>query len=342
MSDKSSTPSGRRFRPLGRVTELVHEAERAHVRDEQRVFVAADGFEVALAETLVRRLLAFARAAAPKEWLGLLVGLRCKDAEGDHIAVLGVVPDVAAETGPMTVATTHASEFRTRTLAQELYPDALILGWVHSHPSLGVRFSTTDRENQATWRESHHLGIVVDPWSHEELSVYRGPASELLRRCAASSTPAVETAEVPTTQPPGECAPPPPADRNPRSEADTPRSVRRTVELLAFLVVLLALSSVNTLRTLTDWVGHIEARFDQHVRASSPTSAAHAPLCVAPADGGVVEPSKNTERRTDHLEPRQVGRRTPAVRGARTAPADATSTVQPHAMSAARPASSPR
>ena len=60
------------------------------------------------------------------------------------------------------------------------YPDAVLLGWVHSHVRCGVTFSSTDRATQATWRESYSLGIVVDPWHPRELTVYRGPKAEAL------------------------------------------------------------------------------------------------------------------------------------------------------------------
>ena len=155
--------------------------QREAARAGYRIFRSRDGFEVALGVAVIRRAILMGRSAAPNEWIGLLVGQLFSDDGGDHVVVVGLVPDVDAVVGPGFVATSHESEFRTRALARTLFPDGIIVGWVHGHVRHGVQYSATDRQNQATWRKEHAIGIVVDPWDPKELAVYRGPESELLQ-----------------------------------------------------------------------------------------------------------------------------------------------------------------
>jgi len=168
------------FVPLGNVAEPVHDAEREVARTACRVFRGADGFEAAVPESTVERLIEFGRQAAPNEWYGLVVGKRYRDKAGLHAIVLGVVPDTECRSGLASVRTTEQSEFRTRFTAQVLFPDCVPLGWVHTHPRLGLCFSGTDRVNQSTWTQPHSLGLVVDPWHQRRIAVYRGPQAELL------------------------------------------------------------------------------------------------------------------------------------------------------------------
>jgi proteasome lid subunit RPN8/RPN11 len=148
------------------------------------LYRGSDGIEVAVPEQVVDRIAAFGASAAPREWCGLVVGRICEDDLGRHVVVLGVVPDPDAHTGNYSVKTTTESEFRTRLNARTLYPDGSIVGWVHTHPRLGLAFSGTDFRNQATWTQPHSLGLVVDPWHPDRIRVYRGPEGEQLTQGA--------------------------------------------------------------------------------------------------------------------------------------------------------------
>lgn len=204
------------FVPLGVVEVPVLRRPRLDARSAHRVFRGTDGIEVAIPESVIGRLLAFARNAAPNEWLGLVVGQRCEDTRGEHLLVLGLVPDCLARADRGRVETTHASEHETRSLARTLYPDAILLGWVHSHVRCGVTFSSTDRATQATWRERYSLGIVVDPWDPRVLTVYRGPESEALTAIPMKATAPREQPPVaiaPRIEPPTTPAPPRPRRR---------------------------------------------------------------------------------------------------------------------------------
>jgi proteasome lid subunit RPN8/RPN11 len=168
------------FRPVSHVTEPITPVARALARTGYLIFRGADGFEVAIPAQVVERMLAFGRAAAPLEWFGLVVGRVGEDERGRHVVVLGVVPDPEARAERHFVQSTVASEFETRTSARTLYPDGIVVGWVHGHVRQGAQYSSTDRENQTSWGQTHSLGVVVDPWDPKRVAVYRGPRSELL------------------------------------------------------------------------------------------------------------------------------------------------------------------
>lgn len=170
------------FTPVMVVEEPVHALAREQARGGYRIFRGRDGFEVALLEHVIERMIAWGRRAAPMEWFGLVVGRTCEDDRGRHVVVLGVVPDPEARAEHGYVETSAASEFRTRTSARLLYPDGIIVGWVHGHVRHGARYSETDRRTQATWMQAHSLGIVVDPWDPREIAVYRGPECEEMAR----------------------------------------------------------------------------------------------------------------------------------------------------------------
>lgn len=231
----TNAADGDGFDALGVVEEPVEAREREGARSGYRIFAAPDGFEAAVPEQVIARTLSWARSSAPNEWYGLIVGRLCEDERGRHVVVLGVVPDGDARATTGFVETSHASEFATRTLCRGLYPDGVIVGWAHSHPRLGVRYSATDKRNQATWTQSHSLGIVVDPWDPAELTVYRGPTSEVLSR-RPSGGPSTELAgdvsfRAVTTTPKGPCLGAATARSTPRRV----RSVLAKVVLAAFL-----------------------------------------------------------------------------------------------------------
>jgi len=168
------------FVPVAQSEERVLRASPEMARSGYRTFRGADGFEAAIPEDVVARVKALGRSAAPREWHGLVIGQLYEDLGRTHVVVRGVVPDESALASSGYVETTPEGEWKTRTLAHILYPDCLILGWIHGHVRVGARFSATDRRTQTTWKQPHALGIVVDPWDLAELGVYRGPEAELL------------------------------------------------------------------------------------------------------------------------------------------------------------------
>lgn len=266
--------SGGAFHARGVREEPTWELDRTEARTAHRVFRAADGFEVSVPERLLKRAVAIGESNAPLEWIGQLVGTRYRDGRGRHAVVEAVVQDLAAKREPHFVTSTHDSEGRTKALAREQFPDAVVLGWIHGHVRHGVRYSRRDFENQATWTDPDSIGIVVDPWNPDLLAVYRGPAGELLTLVArdVAAENALATPQVVATG--GNDA------RTPRTTRTHTRGCRRRlhsalIEIAAFVVGL--------------WMGWTDARvraFERR-RASATTSATTA----AQGRGFIADPT---------------------------------------------------
>jgi proteasome lid subunit RPN8/RPN11 len=201
MFDRGADTS---FTPLGVLDEPIWHEERSLARVGYLVYSGSSGFEVAISEHVVERMMLLGRQAAPREWYGLLVGRVYEDDVGRHVVILGVVPDPEADAHTGSVRTSFDSELRTRMAARLLYPDGVSVGWAHGHIRYGARYSSTDFKNQATWTQPHSIGIVVDPFSDPRLGVYRGPEGELLE-------PVMPSAPLPVTLKPtgGNAAPRP-------------------------------------------------------------------------------------------------------------------------------------
>lgn len=284
---------GTGFRPVGLVAESVSAVDRATARAGYRVFRGAAGFEAAIPEQVVERMLALGHAAAPLEWLGLVVGRVGQDARGRHVVVLGVVPDPNALAELHFVQSTVASESETRSRARALYPDGVVVGWVHGHVRHGAQYSPTDRENQATWRQEHSLGIVVDPWDPRELAVYRGPQCELLAPATDREAGALR-ARVPAEGVGRSVAAEP--TTHPAAAGVSPGAARkRMVGRAAKCIVLAALALVGTAwaarldrsqRELTARMGKVERRLGRLEEDRSCRDRPWAPRPVAPPGTG--------------------------------------------------------
>jgi proteasome lid subunit RPN8/RPN11 len=145
-------------------------------------FLAPDGFAALVTEPAALELERLARAAAPREFLGIVCGHQYEDGGGEYVVVQGVVPVVGATATEVAVASTASAALAAENEAERIFPGARVLGWCHSHPGYGAWYSAVDRANQATYRSATALGIVVDPWCATDrgLAVYRGPQSERL------------------------------------------------------------------------------------------------------------------------------------------------------------------
>jgi len=274
------------FVPLGRKQPQRPCLDRIEARTAYHIFGAEDGFEVAVPVAVLERLAAFARKSDPDEWYGLVCARECEDADGPHAVVVGVVPDLEVDAGPAHIRTTHDSEYRTRTLARSLFPDAEVVGWAHSHPRLGVFFSGTDKENQATWRHPNSLGIVVDPWSAEGIMVFRGPESEpmrpqLPRAVRVSCDPTEVDRHPPFIEPP---APAEAREVLPRPGGSEPKRPASRFKTRAFVIAALS-ALVGVLIAVAAgrlWVriGRLESRVSSLEQSSRPETTPAAPTAT--------------------------------------------------------------
>ncbi len=152
----------------------------AHVR-----FVGLPGeLSVYLRRSTAKGLLRLARAAAPRETVGLLAGRALEDGEGRYVLVEEVeVAGPGEHRGsPGVVAFTGRGGQALRDRLVARCPALEIVGWWHSHPHGPAAYSHEDRIEQSTWSAPHHVGIIVSCNASEPFGVYAGPDAVALRR----------------------------------------------------------------------------------------------------------------------------------------------------------------
>ncbi|GGL51964.1 desampylase [Halocalculus aciditolerans] len=101
-------------------------------------------------------VLAHARAAAPEECCGILVGTRDGD---DAHAMTAVATENAAENPKTTYEIPPGDVVDVADDAAER--DEEIVGFYHSHPAGPPHLSETD-EREATWKGYHYLLVSLD------------------------------------------------------------------------------------------------------------------------------------------------------------------------------------
>jgi proteasome lid subunit RPN8/RPN11 len=153
-------------------------------------FAAERGIPASLADPLIAvrddawtQLLAHV-ASSSVEVGGVLLGSVWRDpASGQTlIDVVAASPAMGAHGSPTYFRFTPAAWDAISRERETLHPDLLTVGWYHSHPSLGVFYSGTDRAAQrAFFARPWNVGIVVDP-ADGAFGLFLGPDSAPLPR----------------------------------------------------------------------------------------------------------------------------------------------------------------
>jgi proteasome lid subunit RPN8/RPN11 len=244
------------FRTRGRskVTLLVQPRPRGN----SAYVVYGDGLgapEVHLHVRILEDLRLATLDAVPHETIGALLGRPCRDDYGTYVVVEHAMTAQAGEHvgthgGVRISAVTRAAMHRR---AAREHPTLEPVGWWHSHPRGLPRYSTVDRDEQATYPRPYHVGVVVAAdlfdgqgasgvGAQDPLGVYVGPAATLLTRQARSHGDNPEPVErravgaVVVAQPaPMEVSPPPephfamrpaaPADSSPPAAPSRQREI---------------------------------------------------------------------------------------------------------------------
>ncbi len=152
---------------------------------------------------------------------GLLVGEVFHDAaDGRAMTVIrGAIPALGGLSSAVSFTFTPDAWDYLTAERDRLWPDLITVGWFHTHPRLGVFYSSTDRATQAAhFNRPWNVGIVVDPLaSSDQVALFVGPRSDrvpadtLIMLPAAGTTPPVEVTPDttrPDTDPAGQPAAP--------------------------------------------------------------------------------------------------------------------------------------
>jgi hypothetical protein len=160
---------------------------------------------VAMTRTLAGVLLSYLSEAGEHERGGVLIGHRNSSATWVSMAVFPpqLLRDTMAcefDVGSLNLIHT-AKDALSRQLSQQL---GTIVGWVHSHPRLGLFLSRTDERTLSAWRQldPEAIAVVADPYRRgqprDQLAWWReqGPAHRLV--IGRSTSPVLTIGQVAT------------------------------------------------------------------------------------------------------------------------------------------------
>lgn len=157
--------------PVAVLDELPHEPPTlpgpvVHVRDAGPLDLprAADGAAVVLTEGARDALLAHAATTLRDEVGGLLFGEYCADDDGPYTHVRAALPAKTAKGNETRLTLDAAAWADVLCAADEQCPDALVVGWYHTHPGHGVFLSEPDEFIQTSFfGHDGQAAVVVDP-----------------------------------------------------------------------------------------------------------------------------------------------------------------------------------
>ena len=115
---------------------------------------------------------------------GVLLGQAYQSNGRSYVEVLAALPAVNDDHGPVHFTFTANGWSQLHKERAEKYPELQIVGWFHTHPNLGVFYSSDDVVvHSAAFTQPWHVGLVVDPvrreacyfgWENGELAPIAG------------------------------------------------------------------------------------------------------------------------------------------------------------------------
>jgi proteasome lid subunit RPN8/RPN11 len=117
--------------------------------------------------------------AKPAEAFGVLLGRTFQDERGIYTLVANVMEATERDAGPGHVHLSIEQISGLRQRAQRTYPAHDFVGWWHSHDRY-PDYSHTDLEEQATWTDPNHVGLLTMMDGGVLGRAYRGPTARLL------------------------------------------------------------------------------------------------------------------------------------------------------------------
>lgn len=115
---------------------------------------------------------------------GVLLGRAYQYGPDIYLDVQAAIPAVTADHGPVHFTFTADAWSQLHKDRAARYPELDIVGWFHTHPNLGVFYSSDDVVvHKAAFTMPWHIGMVVDPlrkemalfgWKEEKLVPYPG------------------------------------------------------------------------------------------------------------------------------------------------------------------------
>jgi proteasome lid subunit RPN8/RPN11 len=130
-------------------------------------------------EDVLARMLRYAETDLARELGGFLVGGLHED-HGIYVEVRGFVPATETRSGAISVTFTHETWAAMTRRVEEDFPGEVILGWMHTHPGLGVFLSSYDLFiHRHFFAQPWQIAAVIDPqkrqlglfqWRHDQIA----------------------------------------------------------------------------------------------------------------------------------------------------------------------------
>jgi len=123
-----------------------------------------DNVAVILSQIAVRHIAAHCYSNLECEVGGALLGRAYQSNGRVYLDIRAAIPAVTADQGPVHFTFTADAWSQLHHDRAESYPDLDIVGWFHTHPDLGVFYSSDDVVvHSAAFTQPWHVGMVVDP-----------------------------------------------------------------------------------------------------------------------------------------------------------------------------------
>ena len=142
---------------------------------KQKVKVKSRDFPAIVPESLIRQASAFTAPRGRLEMGGLLIGH--VDEQGNNVAVTGLFPEQLKESSGycefdgMWTALAAAACDHANQIGDDSVPKVRVIGWIHTHPDIGIFLSgidvTTFRSLRNSTLDRRLMAVVVDPLRDE-------------------------------------------------------------------------------------------------------------------------------------------------------------------------------
>jgi len=123
-----------------------------------------EGTPVFIHDRALRGIQEHARSDTSVETGGALLGGLHRDGGRQFVEVTDFVPATSVQQSSAQITFTHDTWAEIEAERERRAPDALIVGWYHTHPDLGVFLSDADRFIQEHFfKEPWQVALVLDP-----------------------------------------------------------------------------------------------------------------------------------------------------------------------------------
>ena len=131
--------------------------------------IPGDGQPVVLLhQTALAQIVAHSRSNLDCELGGALLGQAYRYKSGVVVEVKAALPASSSDHGPVHFTFSADSWSKLHRDRSAHYPNLDIVGWFHTHPDLGVFYSSDDVVvHSAAFTQPWHVGLVVDPVREE-------------------------------------------------------------------------------------------------------------------------------------------------------------------------------